>query len=168
MIICIDVFYKQDSANAAAVLIEQWSDIKSFKEYILNITEVAEYVSGEFYKRELPCIMQLLAHIKEKDNLKIDLIVIDGYVWLSEGRKGLGAHLYEALNKEIPVIGVAKTYFHQNNAVEVYRGKSQNPLYISAIGIEIDVIAKSIERMSGEYRIPTILKRVDSLSREAK
>ncbi|GAB4341427.1 MAG: endonuclease V [Flammeovirgaceae bacterium] len=165
MIGCLDVFYKDNTASAAAVFIERWTDDRSFKEYVIKITGVAEYVSGEFFKRELPCVLQILEHIKNQDHLNIEVLVIDGYVWLSEGRKGLGAYLFEALGGKIPVVGVAKSYFHQNNAVQVFRGKSQKPLYVSAIGVDVTCVAKNIQAMEGKHRIPSILKRVDALSK---
>lgn len=117
---------------------------------------------GEFYKRELPCLLQVYAQIREETNI----IIIDGYVMLGEEKKGLGGYLYEALDKKIPIIGVAKTYF--KNCVhytEVYRGKSSRPLYVSSIGLDLDFSAALIRNLQGPYRIPTVLKAVDHLTR---
>ena len=117
---------------------------------------------GEFYKRELPCLLQVYAQIKEI----INIIIIDGYVMLGKERKGLGGYLYEALDKKIPIIGVAKTFF--KNCVhytEVYRGKSTRPLYVSSIGLDLDFSAALICNLEGPYRIPTVLKAVDRLTR---
>ena len=33
------------------------------------------------------------------------VIVVDGYVWLPDGRPGLGAHLYESLARCAAVVG---------------------------------------------------------------
>jgi len=95
-------------------------------------------------------------------------IVIDGYVTLnSEGRKGLGAHLSDALEGAIPVIGVGKTAFQGSlHAAEVYRGTSQRPLYVTASGIRKETAAASIKSMHGAHRIPALLKLADQLSRE--
>ena len=96
-------------------------------------------------------------------------IVVDGYVWLDGGgRKGLGHHLYDALQQSVPVIGVAKTEFAgASQAVEICRGSSARPLFVTAVGIEPDIAADYIRRMHGNSRIPTLLKRVDTLSRLA-
>ena len=52
------------------------------------------YTPGEFYKRELPCILSAM----KRFSLQIETMIIDGYVWLdASGRKGLGAILYELL-----------------------------------------------------------------------
>ncbi|MCB9920642.1 MAG: hypothetical protein H6822_00590 [Planctomycetaceae bacterium] len=64
------------------------------------------------------------------------------------------------------IIGVAKTRFATaTSEVEVFRGTSQRPLFVSAAGIDQHIAADSIRRMHGENRIPTLLKRVDTLSR---
>ncbi len=54
--------------------------------------------------------------------------VIDGYVWLDDqGKKGLGARLYDALDAQIPVIGVAKTLFATaTSAIEVPSRRQQS------------------------------------------
>ena len=53
------------------------------------------------------------------------------------GRPGLGAMLYRALDERAGVVGVAKTSFAGATAcVPVIRGSSQNPLYVSAAGID--------------------------------
>ncbi|WP_218965971.1 hypothetical protein [Snodgrassella communis] len=66
---------------------------------------IAPYQSGQFYRQELPCIMALLDKIGLST---ISTIVIDGYVHLADGKIGLGGYLYHALDKTIPIIGVAK------------------------------------------------------------
>ena len=60
----------------------------------------------------------------------VETILVDGYVWLEEGRPGLGGALFASVR--LPVIGVAKTRFRGANAVEVLRGQSHSPLYITA------------------------------------
>ena len=36
-------------------------------------------------------------------------MIIDGYVWLGEQRRDLGAHLYEALDKQATINGVGSS-----------------------------------------------------------
>jgi deoxyribonuclease V len=97
------------------------------------------------------------------------MIIIDGYVYLDDYNKyGLGGHLFESLNRKIPIIGVAKTNFVSNkeNKVELLRGKSINPLFITSIGIDIEIAKRNISKMFGEYRIPKLLKELDKLTKE--
>jgi deoxyribonuclease V len=163
MIACIDVGYEQDCARVACVTFEDWEDALPTREYLLNIDKVEPYVPGEFYRRELPCIQAILDQLDDRP----DFVVIDGYVWLdAKQTKGLGGHLYEALGGTVPVIGVAKTPFATATcAVEVLRGSSSRPLYVTASGIDQRTAADHVRRMDGPDRIPKLLKRVDRLSR---
>ncbi|MGH7491178.1 MAG: hypothetical protein ACREOO_02160 [bacterium] len=78
----------------------------------------------------------------------------------------MGKHLYDALQGRSFIIGVAKTRFKDAPAeIEVYRGGSKRALYVTAVGIS-DADAKSfVLRMHGGHKLPTILKRVDQLSK---
>ena len=161
MILAVDVYYFEGKAKAVGILFEDWVDTQPKQTIEASIEDVAEYLSGEFYKRELPCIITLL----NKMNLnEIETIIIDGYVYLNDDCKpGLGAHLYHYLAGKIPVIGVAKTAFYQNhkNTMEAVRGTSKNPLYVTAIGLPLIVAGNSIKNMAGAHRIPTLLKSLD-------
>ncbi len=120
-----------------------------------TIQSVMPYIPGEFFRRELPCLLTVLAKVQAP----LNCVLIDGYVWLSAERKpGLGAHLYEALGRKTSVIGVAKTYFRGAPAIEVQRGRALKPLYVSAAGIDTETAANYIQGMHGKYRIPTMLK----------
>ncbi len=166
MILAIDVHYREDFAKSASIEFDNWAEENILQIHETIIDEVEEYVPGEFYKRELPCLLQV---IELSDREAIDLIIVDSYVVLNDdGKPGLGAYLYEALNKEIPVIGVAKKNFLSNtkNVREVLRGESQKPLYVSSMGIDIDEAAEKIKHMKGEYRLPEMLKLVDRKGRE--
>jgi deoxyribonuclease V len=163
MIFAVDVDYRQDKALAAGVTFEEWENCKTTHQLILPIDRIAEYEPGQFYKRELPCILALL----EKLAAPPEYIIVDGYVYLGkERKKGLGKHLYDALAGKIPVIGVAKTRFQDTpTETELLRGKSQRPLYVTAAGIDLTDAKVAIAKMCGENRIPAMLKIVDRLSR---
>lgn len=165
MILAFDTFYKDDTAKTICILFYNWHDEHPAEVLTDIMSPVAEYVPGAFYKRELPCILQLLQQV---DLDKIEVIIIDGYVVLDDaGTPGLGGHLYEQLKQRIPVIGVAKTRFANNriHVAEVLRGESKNPLFITAAGIDLTVAAQYIKDMYGEYRMPALLKELDSLTR---
>jgi deoxyribonuclease V len=168
MILAFDTYYFDDKAKTVCLLFSDWTD----KEPLAIFTEIIDsnndYVSGEFYKRELPCIISLLNKINIKE---VSFIVLDGYVFLDDLDKyGLGGYLYDELKKAIPIIGVAKNNFIklENNKKEVYRGESVKPLYVTSVGIERDEAAKKILSMYGNYRIPAILKLLDALTKEIK
>ncbi|MCU0450931.1 MAG: endonuclease V [Bernardetiaceae bacterium] len=165
MILAFDTYYFENKARTVCISFENWSDEANYQ-VDTEITEgVAEYQSGEFYKRELPCIVSLYSKIETKD---VEAIIVDGYVYLNDSDKlGLGGHLYHQLNGRIPIIGVAKTNFAtlENNKRHLLRGESRKPLYITAIGIDIEEATKLIGRMSGGYRIPTLLKLLDTLTK---
>lgn len=166
MILAFDTYYYEDKARTIALQFENWQDTEETNVYEETLSGISEYVSGEFYKRELPCIVSLLAQI---DLTQCKAIVIDGFVILNDERKlGLGGYLYEKLNPRIPIIGVAKNNFAKINSQKkaILRGESKKPLYITTVGIDLDFAAQKIKEMAGEYRMPDILKKVDSLGRE--
>jgi deoxyribonuclease V len=162
MLACVDVDYRAMSAVAACVLFRAWSDADSADVLVQTIDNVEAYQPGQFYRRELPCLLSVLATVSEP----LETIVVDGYVWLGERTPGLGAHLYEALRWRVPVVGVAKTRYAGAPAEEVQRGGSRRPLYITAAGIDPRTTARYVQSMHGAYRIPTLLRRVDQLCRQ--
>lgn len=164
MLICLDVDYRGNEAVVGSVLFQKWQDAEPFREQVERLSEIAPYEPGQFYKREMPCLLKALDRVEEP----LEAIVIDGYVWLNEHQSpGLGGHLYQALQGAIPVIGIAKTSFAPARAVaeEVCRGESRKPLFVTAVGIDPKTAAIRAREMHGEHRIPTLLKRVDQLCR---
>ena len=159
MILAVDVDYRADHALVAGICFLHWDDENPEIVLHTEVTNVEDYQPGQFYKREMPCILKLL----KDHNLNPDVIVIDGFVVLGQDAKsGLGMHLYNALGRNTPVIGVAKTAFKDSKPEsEVFRGKSEKPLYVTAIGIEEQLAKSHITSMHGKHRIPTLLKLVD-------
>jgi deoxyribonuclease V len=161
----VDVSYGEREALAACVVFGAWEDAAIAQALTARIESPEPYVPGAFYKRELPCILAVLA----KAAAEIEAVVIDGYVFLDgEGKRGLGAHLFEALGGRVAVIGVAKTGFAgASHAIAVLRGTSKKPLLVTAAGVPAETAASFIRRMHGEDRMPTLLRRVDRLCRDA-
>ena len=93
----------------------------------------------------------------------LDIVIVDGYVWLGPDRPGLGWHLHAARGGV--VVGVAKTRFDGATAREVIRGGSTRPLFVTAIGIDPALAAEHVRQMHGDHRIPTLLGLADSLAR---
>ncbi|SDE00729.1 endonuclease V [Pedobacter soli] len=162
MKLIIDVAYSASRAKVVGGFFESWDDGSLLGISSKFVDHVGEYISGEFYKRELPCI---LAFLEDIDLKAIALIIIDGFIYLDDdGKKGLGAYLYESLGRAIPVIGVAKSKFYNNNAFvrEIFRGQSKNGIYVSAIGIDLEDASGLVQGMSGDFRLPDLIKRVDT------
>lgn len=166
MILAFDTYYFDGKAKTVCLEFEKWNEDKNFKIHTEIIDNIEEYIPGEFYKRELPCIISLLNKI---DLTNIEAIIVDGFVYLDDEKKyGLGGRLYEKLKNRIPIIGVAKTNFAaiEKNKRALTRGDSKKPLYITSIGIELDDAFNKVESMAGEYRFPTLLKELDRLTKE--
>lgn len=169
MIVALDVDYREGFAVAAAVAVRALGDDVGDHglEQIARVAPVAAYEPGAFYRRELPCLLAVLARLPFVPSL----VLVDGYAWLGAQRPGLGQHLYEALGAEPrpPVIGVAKTSFHDNDrAVPVLRGESQKPLFVTASGLSSDEAAAAVRALHGAFRVPTLLRRVDTLCRTSE
>lgn len=166
MILAFDTYYYDNKAKTICIEFTEWNQEKDFKVHTEIIDNVSEYIPGEFYKRELPCILSLLNNIDLK---LVDIIIVDGFVYLDDDKKyGLGGHLYEKLDKKIPIIGVAKTNFAsiEKDKKALLRGYSKKPLYVTSIGIDLEEAFQKIESMAGEFRIPTLLKEMDRLTKE--
>ena len=162
-ITALDVRYDDDASTGqgAAVVFERWDDAVPLAEYKTNFSGIEPYVPGQFFKRELPCLLAVLGEVREP----IHQIVVDGFVSLGD-KPGLGMHLWEALDQKVAVIGVAKSRFRYATPVEIVRGSSKRPLYVTALGIESSAAAEAIRRMHGANRIPTLLQRVDRLTKQ--
>lgn len=167
MILAFDTYYDNaGKAKTVCLAFERWEDEQPLAIHTAYMENVADYTPGEFYKRELPCILDLFRKLAYED---IEAIIVDGFVFLDdEAKPGLGLHLYKALEEKIPVIGVAKTNFASIDQLKkpVLRGESQKPLYVTAIGIDLESAAQRVQSMAGEYRFPALLKQLDQLTKE--
>ncbi len=161
MIAIVDVHYDGDVARAACVVAE-WTDAAPRAEQVVRVPGIAPYVPGHFFVRELPPIRAVLA--VAISSARVDAVVIDGFVWLGPGRPGLGGHLHAAIG--LPVVGVAKNPFRGARPIEVRRGSSKKPLYVTAVGMDARTAASHVRKMHGPYRLPTLIRWADELSRK--
>jgi deoxyribonuclease V len=167
MLVALDVAYSQSQGYAVAVAFPDWASDTVSAVHTATIEQVPAYEPGAFYKRELPCLLAVLAQVPLPE---VSCLVVDGYVTLGvEGRPGLGQHLHEALGGRVPVVGVAKTRFAgvAPQVVPVLRGQSQSPLYITSVGLLVAEAARLVASMHGAYRFPTLLKQLDDLTKQA-
>src|SRR5215472_12276624 len=143
MIACVDVAYRKDATIAGCVLFSSWPDDRPTGEVLVSSGPAAPYRAGEFYLRELPPILDVLKQVK----VRIETIVVDGYVWLGGNRMGLGAYLHAALGGGVTVVGVAKTRWRgeaddkandpARRTIALTRGGSSRPLYITSAGVDV-------------------------------
>ena len=165
MIAAFDVLYAPDPlceggeiAQVAGIRFETWGSEQILEEVVFRAFITEPYVPGEFYRRELPLILECLS----KFTTRPDILVVDGYVDLGSGKAGLGRKLHEATN--LPVVGVAKKSFLGSEGVTLLRGESKKPLFIT--NAKLPGASSCISSMAGEFRIPKMLKHVDFLSRQ--
>jgi deoxyribonuclease V len=160
VIVCLDVDYRETSVVTACVGFHAWTDAVAAREHVVQSAEpAAPYEPGRFFERELPYLRAALAGFGDP----IELAIVDGYVWLDAGRLGLGAHLHAEIG--VPVVGIAKTHYAGADAIAVTRGESSSPLFITAAGVDPAVAAGHVVAMHGPFRIPTLIKRADTLAR---
>jgi deoxyribonuclease V len=160
VIVCLDVDYREASVVTACVGVAAWTDPTAAREQVVRSDgAAAAYTPGRFFERELPYLRAALASF----GASIDLAIVDGYVWLAPGQAGLGAHLHAAI--AVPVIGVAKTHYAGCDAIAITRGESATPLFVTAVGIDPGEAAERVRTMHGPFRIPTLIKRADTLAR---
>jgi deoxyribonuclease V len=165
MILAVDAYYSKNSARVAGIGFERWSSQNPRHIYYSRVQGVDDYRPGEFYKRELPCILALI----DEHGLTPGTIVIDGYVYLDGlSKPGLGKYLFDALNGEITIVGVAKNPFPGiSRHCEILRGGSTRPLLVTAVGMELSRAKACVLKMHGKDRIPTLLKKADQESRRS-
>lgn len=157
-----DVHYPSSGGGHAALVVSTEPEFNSIsEERTAWLDEVAGYVPGRFYERELPALEALLADVRP-----LDVLIVDGYVDLDPtGRPGLGWHVWDA-GLAPAVIGVAKTSFRAaTHAEPVLRGTSTRPLYVTAAGMPLADAARLVHAMAGSARLPDALRIVDRLAR---
>ena len=164
MILAVDVHYDDDGAVAAGIVFDTWTDRAPRSCHVSFVDEVSDYKPGEFYRRELPCILKLI----DEHELMPEYILVDGYVYLDgHSKPGMGRRLFDALQGRVKVIGVAKNAFGSiTTDYQVFRGGSKKPLYVTCAGEQLSVARRAVASMSGDHRCPDLLKAVDRLSRK--
>lgn len=165
MIILIDVDYREKAAkgHAAGLLSETPFESQADRIITAVVEDVDAYQPGQFYRRELKCIDEVL---KKTDIGEIEIIFIDGYADFGTDKLPLGAYVYKEY--QIPVIGIAKNPFKGCvlKDTEVLRGNSSKPLYVTCQGVEIARAKDIVRNMAGDYRLPDLVKITDHAARD--
>lgn len=166
MKLAIAVHFDGTQAQAAAVAFDAWDAPEAAKTYLSRIAQVEKAPRGELDLRELPCVMQLL----REHRLEPELVLIDGFVHLdADETPGVGHHLFHALGGVTPVIGVSKTSRPGLPAqFEVMREEEARPLTVTCAGVDIGAAKVRVRAMHGRKRVPTLMKLVARLARNAE
>jgi deoxyribonuclease V len=161
----VDVHYddEQQLAHAAAVVFGQWSDAEAAMVQVHTRAGLEPYVSGELYRRELPVLVDLLALVEQR--VTLERVIVDGHVDVAPDQPGLGRHLFEALERRLTVVGVAKNAFVGAPSEGVFRGRSRKPLWVSSTG-DLEAAVAGIRAMYGSDRIPKLLRLADRSARQ--
>ena len=171
--IAIDTFYTSDNAYTVGVIFSKWTDREPLEIIRSQIVPPFPYVPGQFYKRELPCILDLLKGITLSE---FDTILIDGYIWLRDNSgeilEGLGSHLWDALPKTsgLSLVGVAKSKFGKSEEISapIIRGTGITPLYVQAVGKLGNREAGELVRgMYGANKLPYLLHLLDEETKKS-
>ena len=66
MIACVDVDYENTRAVAAGIAFRDWLDDSVVAERVVSLSDIQPYQSGQFFIRELPCLLSLTPSRKAK------------------------------------------------------------------------------------------------------
>ncbi len=162
----LDVHYEAERARAACVVADAWKATTPHSTLVREVDAVEPYEPGNFYRRELPCLLAVLDLLPSPP----EAVVVDGYVWLgARERPGLGARLHEALGGRVPVVGIAKSAFagieESAEVVAVQRGNSRKPLFVTAAGMDARTAARHVHAMAGSHRVPSLARLADRTAR---
>lgn len=174
--LAIDSYYKDNICKTVGVIFNEWDD-KEPDNIIVSIgkNNFSDYIPGQFYKRELPGILDLLEQV---DLSEFDTIILDSYIDLLEEDKivpGLGRHLIDELEKsdrlhsDLDIIGVAKSKFGKTGKISeaVIRGESKKPLFIQSYKRSNKEVGELVKGMYGDFRIPHLLKVLDQETKKS-
>lgn len=165
MVVIIDVDYDEETRKGHVAGIVVKEILAEQEEYVLTaiVTEIEDYIPGQFYRRELKSIESIICQMNIED---IEMIVVDGYADSGTEEHALGTYVYEKY--KIPVIGIGKNRYNRCvlKNIEVYRGDSKKPLYVTSKGIDNEQAKKLVGKMAGKYRLPYLVKIADNRARD--
>ena len=89
----LDAAYARGAAGVACLLADTWTtETPAMAISRYRPCAAADYVPGQFYKRELPSLRAVIDDLTSRPSI----LVIDGYVWVgATDAPGLGAHLFK-------------------------------------------------------------------------
>ncbi len=67
MIVCLDVAYSDAAAYGAGITFRDWTGANALEERLVQLSDVQEYEPGQFFRRELPCLLAVLKALPPVD-----------------------------------------------------------------------------------------------------
>lgn len=161
MILALDTYYYSNSSLTVGIWFDDWRSNNLNRIEYSWCNHFESYVPGQFYKRELPGILDFIDLYGLND---VDIVILDGFINTPNG-PGLGLLFYESLGSpnNLNIVGIAKSYYEGIESISerVFRGNSKKPLYIQTYGLDIQEVGKKVRKMRGKNRIPKLLKILD-------
>ena len=123
MVLAIDTYYLPEEAHTVGVIFElgcsyPQDTIKS----ILPSDKYSSYIPGEFYKRELPPILDLLKKISLNG---IEYIILDGYILLKYNDGNIkDDETLKDFQKDVSDIVEIRGFLHEQHRNNWYSGGS--------------------------------------------
>ncbi len=166
MKLAVAVHRHGEGALAAAVAFDDWDAAEPVRSWTTRIDRLQKPARGEPDLHELLCLQQLL----HEHALQPELIVIDGLVHLdARETPGPGLLLHHALGGRVAVIGACKTAVPGMPAqFELVREEEVRPLVVTCAGIDLGAAKARLRGMHGKRRVPTLLKLVARLAKNAQ
>lgn len=165
MVVIIDADYNEETRMGHVAGVVADNILAEKEECILTaiVHDIEDYIPGQFYRRELQSVEAI---IKQMNLSEIDLIVVDGYADSGTEEHALGTFVFDKYH--IPVIGIGKNKYERCilDNLEVYRGESQKPLFVTSKGMDNEKAKELVKNMSGKYRFPYFVKFADNRARD--
>lgn len=180
--LALDVQYSEEKAFVAGVL-----QIVGKPEYQIFVGEMetkTPYIPQYFSFREGPILLAFLEKLQQEQNIKIDLVIIDGHGVAHPRRLGIASWLGVKMN--LPTIGVAKETLlsykgeleeGSGSVLEIYWAQEVvgyalrnvtevKPIFVSAgHQVHLETAKDIVLNLEGEYRLPDMLRFADQAAR---
>ncbi len=152
--------------RAAAVAFDEWDAALASRSYSATLADAAPVPATGPDARRLACLLNLL----HTQALQPELLLIEGFVHLdAQETPGLGQQLFLALGGRTPVIGVARAPLPGTPAqCQVSREEDAPPLIVTCTGMDLGAAKARLRAMHGRRRVPTLLKLVARLAKNAE
>lgn len=162
-ILAVNINFQDREDIVSGVSFTQWNSGRAENVFLSKVENTEDYLSGEIFARELKIVNTLLSQTKAQP----DYILLDGLVY-SDGKAepGFGKRLYDELGGNVVIIGVVKKQIQGlPDECGVCRGESKTPLFVTAVGIDLEAAKELLLSMHGKFRVPSILKLAEKKSR---
>ena len=181
MIIAFKTYFYDGYGYTVGGVFDTWADDK-IRYYIINKKKCTDtFGDKELWREKTSCIMECLSMFglniaSDNDqslNNSINTIVIDDYIWLGEGEKGVGAILFSMIKNrydfEMNIVGVTKKPHNGkiDDCFEISRYNSEQSMYITCINPNFaEHYSFLVANMDGKGGTPKLLDLIDKKAKK--